>query len=103
MLARLGQWLAQQSTIWNAEAFRVAGDEFVVLLRGRTIDEAATIAQEIVAANPAERVTLSAVVFMADVEFTTDLRASLDWLAEALYREEVATGRPGANLVVIGA
>ena len=84
-LARLGKWLAQQAAQLGADAFRVAGDEFILLLPGRTLEEADAIAKNLVAA-PHELITLKAAVFTAGPDLPTRLKAILEELAEKLYR-----------------
>ena len=112
VLKRLGAWLAQQAEMLQGQVFRVAGDEFILLLRGRTLDETAAIANGIIAgcpslrlpyASPAESraaITLSAVVFSADSKLPGRLRTTLDEFAEALYRTELELGRTHSNIVI---
>lgn len=101
VLKHLGTWLAQEAELLHGRAFRVAGDEFIVLLPGRTLDEAAAIATRLVSSPHADNaVTLSAVVFQADPELPGRLRAALDEFAEMLYRAELDNGRAHSNVVV---
>jgi len=99
ILARLGVWLAGQ-----AQAFRVAGDEFVLLLPGSTLAEAQEIAKRMmmsVASLPLPHaITLSAVVFCMHRMERTAFRGLLDDFAEKLYRAELASGRDRSNIVV---
>src|SRR5687768_15941445 len=78
VLRRLGGWLAQEAEVLAAEVFRIAGDKFLLLLRGRTIQAATAIANTLVAsctslqlphasrADVPDALTISAVVFTAD-------------------------------------
>lgn len=84
-LARLGKWLAQQAEQLGGQAFRVAGDEFILLLPGRTLEQADAIAKNLVAA-PHELITLKAAVFTAGPDIPTRLKAILEELADQLYR-----------------
>jgi len=112
LLVRLGSWFAEEAELLRGQVFRVAGDEFIILLRGRTLDEAAAVANRIVStcslrtwvgaatADACPGVTLSAVVFFADSELPRRLRAILDEFAEQLYRAELAVGREHSNIVI---
>lgn len=104
VLRRIGAWLQQEAATLHALAFRVAGDEFLLLLSGHTVAEAADIARNLVSSAGATLgTTLSAVVFRADSQLPDRLRETLDGLAEKLYAYEVATGRGHSNVSVDGA
>ena len=115
VLVRLGAWLSQEAEVLRGQVFRVAGDKFLLLLRGRTLDEALTIANTIVStcpslrlpyANPEEErdaATVSAAVFTADPELPLRLRTVIDQRTEDLYRAELAVGRTYGNVVVSNA
>lgn len=99
LLSQLATWLRGEAQRLRGGVFRVAGDEFVLLLPGRTLDEAAAIANGIVSKCPSV-LTLSGVVFRADRELPLQLRVARDWFAEELYRAELASGRDHRNVVV---
>ncbi|MFL6247922.1 MAG: GGDEF domain-containing protein [Thermoanaerobaculia bacterium] len=106
VLRRLGAWLSREAELLHGQVFRVAGDKFLLLLLlpGRAIDEAATIANKTVAICPSlHEITLSAVVFLADPQFPGRLRTAIDQLTEELYRSELASGRTHSNVVISGA
>jgi diguanylate cyclase (GGDEF)-like protein len=99
VLRQLGAWLAHEAETLRGEAFRVAGDEFILLLPSRTLDDALLIAKRLVASAPA---SVSAVVFTAEAKLCGRLRAALDEFAEELYRVELASGRDRGNVVMHG-
>jgi GGDEF domain-containing protein len=98
VLAAIGAWLKKEAAERQGLAFRVAGDEFILLLPGRTLDDAVAIAGELVAAQ-LRTVTLSAVVFLADRNLPDNLRGTLESFAEKLYQRELAGGRAYGNVV----
>ena len=102
VLAGLGAWLAERARALQGSVFRVAGDEFLLLLPQRTREQATEIANAIVSSIPplAVPITLSAVVFAADRDLATHLKATLDEFAEELYRAELASSRDHSNVVV---
>ena len=106
VLSGLGAWLKRESEGLRGRAFRVAGEEFILLLPGRTLDEAATIAPRLVATCPTlplpHEITVSAVVFLADQQLSEALRETLDGFAEQLYEREKTTGRVYGNLIIAG-
>ncbi len=114
VLAGLGAWLKEETEAVHGLAFRVAGDEFILLLPGQTLSDAAAIANRLVstcatmpwppAGSEGSRVgiTLSAVVFVADQDLPGKLRGTLDSFAEKLYQCEVASGRAHGNVVTAG-
>jgi|GEM_PF-6970656 len=95
VLTRLGAWLAEK-----AQAFRVAGDEFVLLLPGCAIADAEQLAKTILESPLPHAITLSAVVFRMHRMNREEFRAMLDGFAEKLYQAELASGRDHGNLVV---
>lgn len=112
VLRRLGRWLAQEAELLAAEVFRIAGDKFLLLLRGRTIHDATTIANTLVsrctslrlpnasrAAAP-DALAISAVVFIGDPDVPVQLRAVIEKLTNDLYRAELAAGRTHSNVVL---
>ena len=105
LLVRLSAWLKREAAALHGLVFRVAGDEFLVLLPGRSLDEAAAIARRLVAtvssAGLPDGVTLSAVVFLAGPELPDRLRDTLDDFAERLYQCELTAGRTRSNVVIV--
>ena len=106
VLQAFGAWLKKEAESLRGLVFRVAGDEFIILLPWRTLGDAAGIAERLVATCPtlqwpssAAGITLSAVIFLADRDLPGNLRATLDTFAEKLYQRELATGRAHSNLV----
>lgn len=101
LLRQLGAWLAAEATRLEGRAHRVAGDSFLVFLPGRTREEATEVAKSLQATRPAsDMITLSAIVFTADVALASHLRETIEGFEEQLYRAEVASGRGHSNLVV---
>jgi diguanylate cyclase (GGDEF)-like protein len=101
VLRRVGARLQQEAAAVHGQVFRVAGDEFLLLLPAHTLAEAAAIARKLVGTGGAnDGTTLSAVVFRADPRLPDRLRETLDELAEKLYAHEIATGRAHSNVVV---
>ena len=104
VLAALGAWLAERARALEGSAFRVAGEKFLLLLPRRSQDDAVAIANELVSSvsslRAPVRITLSAVVFAADRDLSSRLRATLDELTNELYRAELASGRDRSNVVV---
>ncbi|MFP5245839.1 MAG: GGDEF domain-containing protein, partial [Thermoanaerobaculia bacterium] len=92
VLRGLGAWLKRTADALHGLSFRVAGDEFMLLLPGQTLNDAAAIASRLVTP-PLPRVTLSAVVFVAGPELPDQLRETLDTFAEKLYQHELSAGR----------
>lgn len=101
VLAGLGAWLKREAEALHGLVFRVAGDEFILLLPGRTLEEAAEIASRLVDFSR-EGITLSAVVFRADPGLPERLRDTLEAFAEELYHCEVRRARTHGNVVVAG-
>ena len=106
VLKALGAWLTKEAGSLHGLVFRVAGDEFIILLPGRTLDDAFGVAERFVATCPRlqwpsseARITLSAVVFLADADLPGNRRAILDSFAEKLYQGELASGRAQSNVV----
>lgn len=99
VLIAVGAWLKEEAETLRGRSFRVAGDEFILLLPGRTLDDAAAIADRLVTTGPPSRCSLSAVVFLADQDLPGNLRAALESFAEMLYQCELATGRARGNVV----
>lgn len=110
VLARLGAWLKEEAEALRGGVFRVAGEELLLLLPGRTLSDAAEIAERLVGTCSrlqwpsvgSAGITLSAAVFLADPELPGRLRETLESLAEMLYQREVASGRAYGNVVIAG-
>ena len=92
-LVTLARWLEREGRV-----FRVGGDEFLMLLPKKTLDQASSIAERLVANCPV--LTISAVVFAAHREMSTQLVKLLDVFAYSLYLAEVARNRKHSNVVV---
>ena len=99
VLIAVGARLKEEAEALRGLAFRVAGDEFLLLLPGRTLDDAAAIADRLVTTSPPLQCSLSAVVFLADQDLPENLRAALESFAEMLYQCERANGRARGNVV----
>ena len=82
---------------------RVAGDKFVLLLPGRTIEKATEIANNLGSQSASVAgVTLSAIVFLATPQLVGQTRtAFVEQFTDALHRQELATGRDSANISVL--
>jgi diguanylate cyclase (GGDEF)-like protein len=112
VLRHLGAWLTEEAEVLKGQVFRVAGDKFLLLLRGRTIEDAITIANRIVFVCPSlalanvsradtpATLTISAVVFTANSEVPSKLRTIIDMLTDDLYRAELAVGRTYSNVTI---
>ena len=98
VLKKIAAWLASKGNV-----VRVAGDKFVLLLPGRTIDKATEIANDLASqSSSVAGVTLSAIVFLATPQLVAQTRtAFVEQFTEALYRQELATGRDSANVSVL--
>lgn len=103
ILRRLGRWLAERAKALHGTVFRVAGDEFVLLLPRRTHDDAVEIATALVSRLPPlpATITFSAVVFAANRDVAATIKKTLDDFAETLYRAELASGRDHSSFVVM--
>lgn len=107
-LKRVGAWCAAIAESHNGQAYRVWGDEFLVLLPGRTMQEAESLAHTLVANcsslhfpdEPRVKLTVSAIVFTADATVPARWREVRDDFGERLYRAELANGRLYSNVVV---
>jgi diguanylate cyclase (GGDEF)-like protein len=105
ILTQLGDWLSTRSGDLAAHALRVAGDEFLLLLPGRSRADALSTAQSLVTECAALEIsyerpdyarkvlTLSAVVFAIDRDTAGGLAEILERAATRLYEREVAEGR----------
>jgi diguanylate cyclase (GGDEF)-like protein len=111
-LVILARWLEREALTDGSRVFRVGGDEFLMLLPEKTLAQAASIAERLVANcaalrlpfasrnEPRDMVTISAVVFAASREMSSQLVKLLDVFAYSLYLAEVARGRKHSNVVV---
>jgi diguanylate cyclase (GGDEF)-like protein len=111
-LVILARWLEREALADGGRVFRVGGDEFLMLIPEKTLAQAASIAERLVDNCAALRlpfasrnesrnvVTMSAVVFAASSEMSTQLAKILDVFAYSLYLAEVARGRKHSNVVV---
>lgn len=98
VLRKIAAWLATRGNV-----ARVGGDEFVLLLPGRTIERATELANELVAQSTAiAGVSLSAIAFIATPEMLAQRRVAFtEAFADALYRAELASGRDSGNVSVL--
>ncbi len=107
-LKRIGAWVAAIAESHDGQAYRVWGDEFLLLLPSRTIHDADSLAHTLVANcaslhipdEPRVKLTVSAAVFTADSGLAARWGEAREELMDALYRAEVANGRTYSNVVV---
>ncbi len=107
-LKRIGAWVAAIAESHDGQAYRVWGDEFLLLLPTLTIHDAESLAHTLVANcsslhfpdEPRVKLTVSAVVFTADSALPERWRDAREEFAETLYCAEVANGRTYSNVVV---
>ncbi len=104
-LTRIGRWLAERSRALGGQAFRVGGDEFLLLLTARPYSDALTIADSLVQecaglrlryARPGDSrdyVSLSAVTFSVEPDALGRFAELKERCEDRLYQKMVAEDR----------
>ncbi|HEV8579410.1 MAG TPA: diguanylate cyclase [Thermoanaerobaculia bacterium] len=105
VLARVGRWLESRARQVQGKAFRIAGDEFLLLLPGHSVDHALALAREVVfdcerlripyARRDDDRdfLALNAAVFAASAGFEHQIAQLRDAAAQAIYDAKLAQGQ----------
>jgi len=105
VLARLGGWLQAEALTLHGHVVRMAGDEFLLLLPGASMDATEAVAQKLVDGCTALRIpcegsedgrealAMSAVAFTMPREVVTGFHELRERLASAIYAKKQAVGR----------
>jgi diguanylate cyclase (GGDEF)-like protein len=113
LLVRVAHWLESRCGQHQGRSFRVAGEEFLVLLPNRSLEEAASLARDVLSDFEGLRIpywrrddrrdilNLNAAVFTAWPGFENEIGRLRDEWAEAIYDAKRAQGRTYSVVAVM--